>query len=126
MKAGVAQITLYDEIGSNVEKISSYIRSAAKLKLDILCFPECSLTGYMHDLHGVSKDEIREALDLVHKQAIENNLNGILGTPYFENDRLFNAAILLRSDKGRASYYKNVLTPFDEKYFARGEGGLPA
>ncbi len=136
MKAGVAQITLYNEISSNVEKISSYIESAAKLKLDILCFPECSLTGYMRDFHRVNRDEIREALDLVHEQAAGNKLNIILGTPYFEDDKLFNAAILLRSDKheyyekGRMVYYKHILTQFDKKYFTtkrvmkEGENGL--
>lgn len=124
MKAGVAQIALCDQISPNVEKISSYIKSAAKLKLDILCFPECSLTGYMRDFHGVDRDEIREVLDLVHEQAVTNNLNVILGTPYFESDKLFNAAILLRSDKGRGIYRKSILTPLDEKYFAKGEGRL--
>jgi predicted amidohydrolase len=124
VKAGVAQITLCHQIGSNVEKIFSYIKSAAGLKLHILCFPECSLTGYMRDFHRVDRDEIREALDLVHEQAIANSLNVIVGTPYFESDKLFNAAVLLRSDKGRATYYKNILTPFDQKYFAEGERQL--
>ncbi|PIU55511.1 MAG: carbon-nitrogen hydrolase family protein [Chloroflexi bacterium CG07_land_8_20_14_0_80_51_10] len=124
MKAGVAQIVLHSDIGVNVERVSAYIESAAKLKLDILCFPECTLTGYLRDFHRVPEEEINEALDLIHQRVTENELNVILGTPYFENNRLFNAALLLRSDKSRASYFKNILTEFDEGYFAKGEGSL--
>jgi len=124
VKAGVAQIALCNDIGSNVGKICSYIESAAELKLDIICFPECSLAGYMRDFSDVSKGEIEKASDLVHEQAARNGVDVIVGAPYFEGDKLFNAAILLRADKGRAVYYKHILTQFDRKYFASGKGRL--
>ena len=124
MRAGVAQLALRDEIGPNVERISAFIEQAANLKLDILCFPECSLTGYMRQYHDINKGQIDTALSSIHERAMKNKLNLIVGTPYFENDRLFNAAVLLRNDKNRTAYNKNVLTEFDKKHFAKGEGTL--
>lgn len=124
MKAGVAQIVLYHKIDANIEKISSYIKSAAELRLDILCFPECSLTGYMRDFNRISRVEIEEAIDVVHQQVVECGVNVIVGTPYFEHDRLFNAAALLRVDRSRAVYKKRILTSFDERYFVSGERQL--
>jgi len=124
LKAGVAQIVLSHQIGSNVEKISSYIKSAAELKLDILCFPECSLTGYMREFNRIGRGEIEKALDVVHKHVMESRVNVIVGTPNYEQDSMFNAAVLLRVDKTRAVYNKNILTPFDKRYFTPGEGRL--
>jgi predicted amidohydrolase len=124
VKAGVAQIVLSYQIGSNVEKICNYINSAAGLKLDILCFPECSLTGYIRDFNRIGGGEIEKAIDMVHQQVMESRVNVILGTPYFEHDRLFNAAALLRVDRSRAFYNKHILTPFDERYFTPGKRRL--
>lgn len=124
MKAGVAQIVLHRDINSNVEKISFYVEQARELKLDILCFPECSLTGYMRDFSAISNGEIETALSSIHRQAIENNLNVIMGTPYWENDMLFNAAAVLLTNNKRLIYCKNNLTDFDKQYFSSGQDRL--
>jgi predicted amidohydrolase len=124
LRAGVAQIVLSDEIDRNIKKLSAFVKQAADLKLDILCFPECSLTGYMRDFHDIRKGDIELALGIIHEQAVGCNLNLLVGTPYFKNDIIFNAAVLLRTDKSRAIYFKNILTEFDQKYFAKGEGAL--
>ena len=124
MRAGVAQLILCDEIDSNMKKLSAFVKQAADLRLDILCFPECSLTGYMRDFHDIRKGDIELALGTIHEQAVGCNLNLLVGTPYFENDSMFNAAVLLRPDNSRAVYFKNMLTEFDQKWFTKGEGTL--
>ena len=63
MKAGVAQIEMCNEIGINMEKILSYLKSAAGLGLDFLCFPECCLTGYKRDFRNIAWDEVAQAID---------------------------------------------------------------
>ncbi|MEA3253519.1 MAG: carbon-nitrogen hydrolase family protein [Chloroflexota bacterium] len=124
MKAGVAQIALSDKIDTNMKKLSAFAKQAADFKLDILCFPECSLTGYMQDFHDIRKGDIEMALGIIHEQAVGFNLNLLVGTPYFDNDSLFNAAVLLKPDNSRTVYFKNMLTEFDQKYFLKGEGTL--
>jgi len=124
LKTGVAQIALSDKIDTNMKKLSAFAKQAADLRLDILCFPECSLTGYMRDFHDIRKGDIEMALGIIHEQAVGCNLDLLVGAPYFENDSMFNAAVLLRSDNSRAVYFKNMLTEFDQKYFTKGEGTI--
>lgn len=124
MRAGVAHIVLSHDIDTNMKKLSAFAEQAADLNLDILCFPECSLTGYMRNFHDIYEGDIEMALGIIHEQAARCNLDLIVGTPYFDNDNLFNAAVLLRPDKSRSVYFKNVLTEFDQKYFTKGEGTL--
>jgi predicted amidohydrolase len=107
-----------------MKKLSAFAEQAADLKLDILCFPECSLTGYMRDFHDIRKGDIEMALGIIHEQVARCNLDLLVGTPYSDNDSLFNAAVLLRPDKSRPVYFKNILTEFDQKYFTKGEGTL--
>jgi predicted amidohydrolase len=123
LKVGVAQIVLYNEIEPNVRKIYSYIESAAKLKLEILCFPECGLTGYVRDFHAVNWDEVIRALDKLQEVAVGQNITIVIGTPYKEAGKVYNAALVM-STNGRQKYFKKNLIDFDKQYFAEGKDML--
>ena len=84
MKAGVAQIDICNEIGTNVERILSYLKSAASLEVDFLCFPECSLTGYRRDFHNIVWDEVAQAIDELQEAVIIEGITIAVGTPYVE------------------------------------------
>jgi predicted amidohydrolase len=119
MKFGAAQITLDNDVNLNLKKISRYGVEAARAKIDILCFPECSLTGYRRDFHEINWDEILKGLDTLQKIAAESRLTIIVGTPYFESGKIYNAALVI-SANDRFKYFKNNLTDFDKRYFTRG------
>jgi predicted amidohydrolase len=120
LKAGVAQIGLCNEIGTNTEKILSYLESAARLKLDFLCFPECSLTGYKCNFHNISWDELAQAIDRLQEAVAREGIITCVGTPYTEAEKIYNAAIVI-SAKQRLKYFKNNLTAFDRQYFTEGK-----
>jgi predicted amidohydrolase len=124
MKAGVAQTAVYNDIASNLEKISGYIERAGREGLELLCFPECSLSGYIRDFSRVDPSEVEKALQSVHGLALRNKLNVIVGAPRFEEGKIFNSAILLSADGAKLVYDKNFLTSFDKKYFSPGNEGL--
>lgn len=123
MKAGVAQISLCHEIGTNVEKILSHLKSAANLGLDFVCFPECSLTGYKRDFDTVNWREVAEGLDRLQVVVAREDIMVAVGTPFAEAGKLYNAAIVI-SAKDRLKCFKKHLTEFDKLYFARGKGTL--
>ena len=123
MNFGIVQIALANDVHSNLKKICSYIDEAAMAKVDILCFPECSLTGYKRDFHKLNQDEITRALKTLRDIAVENQLTTIIGTPYFESGKLYNAAFVISSDS-QLKYFKNNLTEFDKQYFIRGRQTL--
>mgnify|MGYP001057152238 CR=1 FL=1 len=120
MKFGVAQIALDNDINLNIDKIHSYTSEAARAKADVLCFPECSLTGYRRDFHEIDRNEILKGLDVLQEIAAENGLTIIVGTPYFEAGKPYNAALVM-SANDRFKYFKNNLTDFDKQYFAKGQ-----
>ena len=124
MKAAVAQIKLYNDIAANLMTISKYIELAAKEDVDILCFPECNITGYTRDFSKISQTEITEALDTIQEQVAKDCVNVIVGTPYFERGERFNSAIVLLTDGERYVYHKINLTSFEETHFKKGEKPL--
>ncbi|MFW6118307.1 MAG: carbon-nitrogen hydrolase family protein [Chloroflexota bacterium] len=123
MKAGVAQIGLCNDIGTNIEKIVSYFKSAASLELDFLCFPECCITGYKRDFRNIAWDEVAQAIDKLQKAVTAEGITIAVGTPYVEAGKVYNAAIVI-SARHRLKYFKNNLTEFDKLYFAEGKDTL--
>jgi predicted amidohydrolase len=120
LKVGVAQISLCNEIGTNLEKILSHLKLAASLELDFLCFPECCLTGYRRDFHNVVWDEVAKAIDKLQEAVTMEGITIAVGTPYTEAGKVYNAAIVISANH-RLKYFKNNLTDFDKQYFVEGK-----
>jgi len=89
MKAAVAQVKLYNNIEANLITISKYISQASKEDIDILCFPECNITGYVRDFTKVNPNKVKDTLNIIQKQVTHNSVNVIVGAPYFERKKRF-------------------------------------
>lgn len=124
MKAAVAQVKLYEDIDANVRTISKYISLASKEDIDILCFPECNITGYVRDFSTVSQNKVMETLDIIQEQVKKIGVNVIVGVPYFERKKRFNSAIVLLTNGRRHIYHKIHLTSSDEAFFKKGKEPL--
>jgi omega-amidase len=120
LKAGIAQIALHNDIVLNMAKMCSCIESATTLGLDILCFPECSLTGYLRDFRTISQDEVIRAMDELQEIAANRGITILIGSPYIEEGKTYNAALVI-SPNARMRYFKNNLTDFDKRYFVEGK-----
>ena len=90
MKAAVAQVKLYNNIEANLITISKYISRASKEDIDILCFPECNITGYVCDFSKVDQKKLMETVDIIQEQVTKAGVNVIVGAPYFEREKCFN------------------------------------
>jgi len=106
MKAAVAQVKLYNDIEANLITISKYVSLASKEDIDILCFPECNITGYARDFTKVNQNEVMETLNIIQKQVTKAGVNVIEGAPYFERKKRFNSAIVLLANGRRHIYHK--------------------
>ena len=124
MKAGVAQVKLYNDIDTNLATISKYLSLASKEDIDILCFPECNITGYVRDFTSVNQNEVMDTLNNIQEQVTKNCVNVIVGAPYLERNKRFNSAIVLLTSGKRDIYHKINLTSSDEAYFKKGEEPL--
>ncbi len=123
-----AQINLcVGDVRGNARKLIAAAHQARDgLRADVVVFPELALTGYppedlllRPDLHAQVREGIEE---------LKRGINGIMvlfGYPHQEDQRLYNAAALLRDGAVVARYFKQHLPNygvFDEKrYFLPGE-----
>ncbi len=118
---------LVGDIEGNCEIIVSSIRHAKlQLKADCIVFTELALIGYPpEDLLYRSniRRRIESALTKIQQEAV--GVSVILGLPWSENGKQYNAAMVIQDTQVIGKYYKMALpnyNVFDEKrYFVSGD-----
>ena len=113
------------DITANADKIIAVVEKAQEHHADIIVFPELALTGYTPEdllLRPDFQKAVKSAL-----QKIQNcckDIYCILGTSRFENNNIYNSAVVLHAGKKIAHYDKCDLPNygvFDEpRYFTPG------
>jgi len=108
------------DIPGNVAKVMASWRETQRRGGDLLVTPELFLVGYAPDdlilkprMHKV----LREAVDAIVRETASGPAI-LLGTPWFEDGKLYNAALLIEGGKIIDRTFKHELPnygPFDEK-----------
>jgi predicted amidohydrolase len=124
-RAGCAQIFFGADIEKNLDKILKFIRRADSLEVDVLLFPETSLSGYasvdFRDTPFPSKEVLDNALEQVKAAARDAGMWVIIGTSAVEPDGLYNVMNLIDSrGEIRATYVKTHLTTDDDGIYVAG------
>ena len=121
MKVGAAQIHLYPDIEKNLKNIEYWMKKASDQGVDILNFPETSLTGYLiDDFNNIKQDSILSGIDRIASLARQSGVSAVVGTPYWIDDRLYNSVNVLLSDGRSLLYHKRRLVSYEERIFASG------
>lgn len=108
-------------LDTNIRTIISNIRHASLRRVSLLCFPECSLSGYIVNHSRLNYDIIAESLIELQKESDRFNMSILIGTPWKSRGKIFNAAFVIKPNSGIIQkYYKNDLTEYDRKYFSKG------
>lgn len=139
MHIAIAQINLcVGAIHDNSDKIIACLNDAKKQHVDLIIFPELSLSGYPPEdllFRRAFHEQIDPALQSVISASGDIAL--ILGYPRKEDNQLFNSCAYIKNGTVLATYDKQILPNygvFDEKrYFTAGNKpciidleGLPA
>ncbi|MBP9517959.1 MAG: NAD+ synthase [Fervidobacterium sp.] len=130
IRLGLSQInTTVGDIDGNVRRIIEQIERAVKTGVDVLAFPELTITGYPpEDLlfkpHFIQRNI--EALSTIASH-VPDNLMVVVGFVDEEGD-IYNGAAVLHDGKVVGKYHKNYLPNygvFDEmRYFQHGDKAL--
>ncbi|ABS60620.1 NAD+ synthase [Fervidobacterium nodosum] len=130
VRLALAQINAtVGDIEGNKNKIIEYINKALENDVDIVIFPELSITGYppedlLFKSHFVRKN--KEAIEEIARH-VPKSLVVVVGFVDEEGD-IFNAAAVINDGKVQAKYRKNYLPNygvFDEmRYFQKGTKAL--
>lgn len=126
MNIAVGQIAVSESLEHNTAGIISFMEKAHRQGVELICFPEMSLTGYSPALlqrEGINR-LIGVALEQVRQKGRDLNLGVIIGHAHFREGQLFNRASVLLPDGGDYHYDKIYLTEKELAYFQAGSDHL--
>lgn len=125
MKVACAQIYLSeDDIQKNIERHLKFIELAVSKNVDLLIFPELSLTSYQKtsaQRNTFSKSDKR--LDLIENLSINHSMVIGVGAPLKTQD-LPNIGMIYFSNGQRLSYAKQFLHDDEKAFFSNGNAQL--
>jgi predicted amidohydrolase len=109
------------DLYTNVNNMISYIRHASLRRISLLCFPECSLTGYIVNHVKLNYKAIAQSLNDLQRESTTSNVSLLIGMPWKSRGKIFNTAFVIKPKSGIIKkYYKNDLTEYDRTYFSKG------
>ncbi len=119
MKIAAAQIKPIDgNIESNMAMHVHWIDEAVLQNVRLIVFPEMSLTGYQRErAEELSLTEFDLRLDVLQKNANENNICIVAGAPIKIDSKIFIGSFILQPNKQIEIYNKQYLHNGEEIYF---------
>jgi predicted amidohydrolase len=121
LNIGVVQMQVATDLDTNIRSIISHIREASLQRISLLCFPECSLSGYIINHAKINYETISECVSKLHDTSNRFKVSLLIGTPWKSRGKIFNSALIIKPKSGIIrKYYKSDLTEYDRKYFSKG------
>ncbi len=123
MKIAIAQINcIVGDLAGNAQKIFDAAEHAKQDGASLLITPELSIAGYPPEDLLLRDSFCKHCIEQVQAIAKKlNKINVLVGFPWLENNRRYNAAALLRDGKIAAIYRKFHLPNYnvfdEERYF---------
>lgn len=118
LNISLVQIKPTSDLKQNVETIKELL---TKAKGNLVVFPELALTGYDVDLKSLNQEKVLSFL-LEITQVLSNDKVVLLGAPWYDEDRIFNAVYRLTRDKVEPLAQKFLLFPGLDEPFTPGVG----
>jgi len=128
LRIALAQLNpIMGDIAGNLKKARAARAEAAAAKADLILFPELYIVGYPPEdlvLKPALQSDAMEAIEKFAKDTADGGPAVLVGSPWVENDKLYNACLYLDGGKIAAKTFKVDLPNygvFDEKrVFAPG------
>ncbi len=121
LRIAAVQMKFAPSLSENLAKIEVALTAAVRDRADVVLFPECCTTGYNRHFAGLSRLEIRTALDHIGRLAAKHRVNVLIGSPVFRRGRWQNCLVVF-DRRGRVihCYAKCQLTGRDRQFFTPG------
>ena len=128
LRVALAQINLLvGDVSGNTDKLIAAANDAKAKGAHVVVYPELAVTGYPPEdllLRPALMEQVEAALHRLRREVAGITL--VVGHPWREDARLFNAVSAIRDGQVLGRYYKQALPNygvFDEmRYFTPGEG----
>lgn len=116
LKIGVTQIKNSGNIEENFNTIRKALNLFEDSDVDLILFPECSLSGFTGKLNGCTIDELSSYFTEVDKWSFENDKRVFLPSAIVEDGKIFNSGFLF-GDERPQRFYKLGLTDSEKTFF---------
>ncbi len=126
--AAAQSISIAGDLPANIERHLIFMQAAAEHGVQLLVFPELSLTGYEPSLAaGLAIAPDDPVLAPLREMARELGLTAVVGMPLRQAPEagVSIGALVLGADGSLAVYTKLHLHPGEEVAFVPGQGGAP-
>jgi NAD+ synthase (glutamine-hydrolysing) len=114
---------------ANAEEHAALIRQAGEQGVDLMVFPELSLSGYAIDdlvMQGALLDEVERQIEALAEVADEAGVIAVIGAPLRSGDALYNCAVVLGSGSVLGVVPKTYLPNYREYYEKRWFASAPS
>jgi len=115
---------------ANAEEHVALIKQAGEQGVDLLVFPELSLSAYAIDdllMQGALLDEVERQIQRVADAAAEAGLAVVVGAPLRRGDRLYNCGVVLANGAvlgvAPKTYLPNYREYYEKRWFAPADPG---
>lgn len=106
------------DIKSNLIDHYRMIDLASKNHVDLIVFPEMSMTGYEREkARDLAFTKTDSRLDKLRQLSVDTKMTLIVGAPILINDKLFIGAYVLKPDRSILIYTKQFLHSGEEEFF---------
>ena len=104
---GIVQMRVTTDLNTNLKNIIFHIRHASLRRINLLCFPECSLTGYIVNHVKLNYKAISQSVNDLQEESTKSNVSILIGTPWKSRGKIFNTAFVIKPKFGIIKkYYK--------------------
>lgn len=126
MKICIAQTKpVKGNISKNIENHKILIEKAVSKGVDIIVFPELSITGYEPELaKELASTQADKRLDIFQDISNVNKIVIGVGLPTRESNNTFISMIIFQPQKDRLTYSKQHLHPTEVDYFIPGQNQI--
>ncbi len=109
LRVASVQMKSSRDLAANLEKVDQHLQTCADRGVRLAVFPECAITGYFDD---VARKTASAELDAAERQVAEFcrelEIAAVIGTPYREDDKLYNSALVITSEGTILERYHKV------------------
>lgn len=122
MKLGICQMSISKNIDINTNKILDFLDKASKQDVDLLVFPEMSLTGYNPDtlLSSSLNTIVDSCVYRIREKSNSLEIGAVIGHAYYKEDKLYNRLSVILPGEEIHTYDKLHLVELEQEYFEPG------
>jgi predicted amidohydrolase len=117
IKVGIAQIKNSTDIESNYQTIMKCLTHFEEKEIDLILFPECSLSGFSSKIKDCTIDLITPYLDKINDWSRSNNIAVVLPTALKDNEKIYNTGFYFKAGEVD-QFFKIGLTESEKQFFS--------